>query len=396
MPEPSSNLLPVNEASSPEIDWSIRTMADDLAELKRGGTPHAKIMPGRPSGEPPVAPVPATEANSSTPPPPPPTQIAQPVGQDPSQRPPSPPPRPTGKSAPSGASQGKPPSNLPIAKQGFNFRRFRSLLSFASGIPFGFRRYIIPGGIGIITLLIAALVVIGFQRGQGGTPQSAPTPPPTIEGEVLNETPSVSPRPSPSPTASIVEAPFASDSRETITATAQTLLQVLSTIALKPRPPRTLAELTFPGLSTSDVLRSLALDSLSGASNMATSTSTSTPPALFTYLYTQEERLGTTTHPTRLVAIFTGVPDLASSTHSAIESTLTAVKQNLWLGVHEDVQATLNFQEAVFSGVPVRYINFSQPDLTLDYAFIPQRNLLIVATSREAMLETLKRVMRSQ
>lgn len=253
-----------------------------------------------------------------------------------------------------------------------------------------------PGGIGVITLAILTLVIIGFQRGRGGTPEPTPTPPLAVEGEVLNETPSASVRPTPSPTAPTIRAPLASDFQETVTATSQTLLPVLSAIALKPRPPRTFAELTFPGIPTSDVLRGLALDSLSGSSGAATSTlaSATSPAAAFFYLYTQEERFSTTTHPARLVAVLEGIPEPTAATRGTIESTLMAIKQNLWLGIPGDAQATLDFQEAVFSAAPVRYVNFSQPDLTLDYAFLPGQSFLIVATSREAMLETLKRVTR--
>jgi hypothetical protein len=167
---------------------------------------------------------------------------------------------------------------------------------------------------------------------------------------------------------------------------------VLSAIALKPRPPRTLVELQFPGLASGDGLRSLALDSLSIASPVATTTGTTTPSAAFFYIYSQEERFGTTTHSARLAVVLTGVGEPSRAARGAIESTLLAVKQNLWLGIRGGVQSTLDFQEAVFLGVPVRYINFPQPDLTLDYALIPEQNLLVAATSREAMLEILKRL----
>lgn len=421
MPEPSSNFSPANRASSARIDWSIRTMADDLAELKKGGTPHTKIISGRPTGEPrakeagpslSAPPPPAVpEGASPIPPPPPSAQTAPPliegvpVVQTAPRPRPIPPPRPVspermpGKEPPPippAPGQASSPSLPASAKQRFDFRHPWSLFSFASSSPFGFRRYLMPGGIGVITLAIFVLVIIGFQRGRGGTPEPTPTPPLAVEGEALNEIPSASVRPTPSPTASTMRAPLASDSRETVTATPQTLLPVLSAIALKPRPPRTLTELTFPGISTSDVLQSLALDSLSGASGAATSTfaSTTRPVAAFFYLYMQEERFSTTTHPARLVAVFEGVAEPAAPARDTIESTLMAIKQNLWLGIPGDAQTTLDFQEAVFSGVAVRYVNFSQPDLTLDYAFVPQQNLLLVATSREAMLETVKRVTR--
>lgn len=289
-----------------------------------------------------------------------------------------------------------PPISPGAAPESPDSKSRRLFLPWPLQIPLEFQRYIMPGGIAVITLVIAALVFIGFQRGRSRAPSPTPTPPLAIEGEVLNETPSASPSFTPAPTVFSRQSTLKGDSQETITATSQTVLQVLSAIASKTRPPRQLTELVFPGLAPEDLSRSLSLDSLVVIPPTATSTllSAATSTTLSLYFHTQEERFSTTTHATRLVALLQDALAPGPVTRNTLESTLVAIKENLWLGIPGKTQATLDFQETLFAGVTIRYLNFANPDLTLDYAFVPKHNALVVTTSREAMFAVLERLMR--
>lgn len=43
------------------------------------------------------------------------------------------------------------------------------------------------------------------------------------------------------------------------------------------------------------------------------------------------------------------------------------------------------WQDTTYRAVPIRYINYTLPDQSIDYAFLPAQNLLLITTSRESM-----------
>lgn len=72
------------------------------------------------------------------------------------------------------------------------------------------------------------------------------------------------------------------------------------------------------------------------------------------------------------------------------EETMADDLKNLFLDETMEEAATSRFQDNNYKGVSIRYINFSDPNLTIDYAIV--NNLFIIATSKESMYETIDRI----
>lgn len=65
------------------------------------------------------------------------------------------------------------------------------------------------------------------------------------------------------------------------------------------------------------------------------------------------------------------------------EQTMVDDLKNLLLDKNGSQAATIGFQDNVYKDTAIRYINFPEPDLTIDYAII--NNLFILSTSKESM-----------
>ena len=65
------------------------------------------------------------------------------------------------------------------------------------------------------------------------------------------------------------------------------------------------------------------------------------------------------------------------------ENTMTTDLNPIFLRDEIPSAATEEFQDNVYQGISIRYLNFSTPDLSIDYAIV--NNKLIIATSRESM-----------
>ena len=64
--------------------------------------------------------------------------------------------------------------------------------------------------------------------------------------------------------------------------------------------------------------------------------------------------------------------------------------KKFFIGETLGMPASLEFQDNNYRGTLIRYINFPEPDLTIDYAFA--NNLFILTTSRESMYKIIDRV----
>jgi len=65
------------------------------------------------------------------------------------------------------------------------------------------------------------------------------------------------------------------------------------------------------------------------------------------------------------------------------ENTMTTDLNPIFLRDEIPSAATEGFQDNVYQGISIRYLNFSTPDLSIDYAIVD--NKLIITTSRESM-----------
>lgn len=65
------------------------------------------------------------------------------------------------------------------------------------------------------------------------------------------------------------------------------------------------------------------------------------------------------------------------------EETMIEDLKNFFLGESLGEPATPDFQDNIYQEIPIRYINFPEPDLTIDYAII--KDVFILTTSRESI-----------
>ena len=72
------------------------------------------------------------------------------------------------------------------------------------------------------------------------------------------------------------------------------------------------------------------------------------------------------------------------------EQTMVNDLQGLFLIESPGTPATNDFQDNVYKDTTIRYINFPEPDLTIDYAIT--NNLLIIGTSKELMYKTIDKI----
>ena len=72
------------------------------------------------------------------------------------------------------------------------------------------------------------------------------------------------------------------------------------------------------------------------------------------------------------------------------EQTMVNDLQNFFLGKNLLSPATSGFQDNNYKEIAIRYINFPEPDLTIDYAVF--NNLFVLTTSRESMYKIIDRI----
>lgn len=72
------------------------------------------------------------------------------------------------------------------------------------------------------------------------------------------------------------------------------------------------------------------------------------------------------------------------------EKTMPDDLKNLFLDEKLAAPTTQNFKDNTYENVAIRYINFPQPDLTIDYAI--SDNLLLLSTSKETMYKIIDRI----
>lgn len=69
---------------------------------------------------------------------------------------------------------------------------------------------------------------------------------------------------------------------------------------------------------------------------------------------------------------------------STWEETMTEDISGLYL-VTQGESATTEFNDNLYKDIDIRYLNFSLPDISIDYALYPEKNWLIFTTSRESI-----------
>jgi hypothetical protein len=73
------------------------------------------------------------------------------------------------------------------------------------------------------------------------------------------------------------------------------------------------------------------------------------------------------------------------------EETMFNDLKNMFLGEIPKGAATSKFNDNIYKEIPIRYINFPEPDLTIDYAII--NNLFVLTTSKESMYKIIDRAL---
>ncbi len=58
--------------------------------------------------------------------------------------------------------------------------------------------------------------------------------------------------------------------------------------------------------------------------------------------------------------------------------------------------ATRSFQDNIYRGIKIRYMNFPDPDVSIDYALLPEKNYLLISTSKESMYQLIDRLLSQQ
>lgn len=72
------------------------------------------------------------------------------------------------------------------------------------------------------------------------------------------------------------------------------------------------------------------------------------------------------------------------------EQTMVNDLKNFFLSEEPGLSATNEFQDNIYNNVSIRYINFPEPNITIDYALTD--NLFILLTSKESMYEIIDRI----
>lgn len=72
------------------------------------------------------------------------------------------------------------------------------------------------------------------------------------------------------------------------------------------------------------------------------------------------------------------------------EETMVEDLKNFFLGQVLGESATPDFQDNVYKEIPIRYLNFPEPDLTIDYAVL--EDVFILTTSRESIYKIIDRI----
>jgi len=104
--------------------------------------------------------------------------------------------------------------------------------------------------------------------------------------------------------------------------------------------------------------------------------------SLFLYGQDNKKRLG--------LIIEINNPDTIKEQLRFWEITMVDDMKNLFLEDKPGNPITKTFQDNIYNGISIRYINFPNPDLTIDYAI--KNNLLILCTSKELMYKIIDRI----
>lgn len=98
---------------------------------------------------------------------------------------------------------------------------------------------------------------------------------------------------------------------------------------------------------------------------------------------------GETNHTTKVVLILKGEPRRSTAIKRYFELWEETMEKDLSpllaLAGREKEKASEAFANNRYKNVDIRYLNFDNPEITIDYAIVPQRDLLIITTSRESI-----------
>jgi len=75
------------------------------------------------------------------------------------------------------------------------------------------------------------------------------------------------------------------------------------------------------------------------------------------------------------------------------EETMIYDLKKLFLGMDYGEVASMGYLDNVYRDISIRYLNLPEHDLTIDYAIMPDKNYLILSTSRESIWATIDRIL---
>lgn len=352
-----------------EYQSSIRTMQDDMAQLKTGGkvetTPTPRKVVPPPPPPPPVPPRPSAPSGLSKP-------AQPPIGTMPQR--PTPPPVPPVTVLPSkpGVSLGQSQKSSPIS----------------------------PGSSQSHTLLFISIAVIAVVAGalywffvirEPGTPEVVLSPTPTL-------TPTETPR---------------------IATISDIFPETAGTINLTGGDPRTEFENQYPALAVNpgafgrvtvsspesislspfDLLDRLLITypaELKAAANVSESG---------TFVYGQKEafdskgRLISNAAPSKRLVLVVEIKDVSTATQALKNWEQNADTSLASLFVSARVKQGGVFNDSFYQGVGIRYKNYPYPDKSIDYAILSASNgkyYLVLGSSRESTFAAIDRLLASQ
>jgi hypothetical protein len=75
------------------------------------------------------------------------------------------------------------------------------------------------------------------------------------------------------------------------------------------------------------------------------------------------------------------------------EETMIYDLKKLFLGADYEEAASADYLDNIYKDINIRYLNLPEHDLTIDYAIIPDKNYLILSTSRESIWATIDKIL---
>ena len=75
------------------------------------------------------------------------------------------------------------------------------------------------------------------------------------------------------------------------------------------------------------------------------------------------------------------------------ENSILQELDSLFLNNQIDIALNKEFQDNIYQGISIRYVNLPTSDISLDYAVV--NNLLVVATSKQSMYAAIDKILES-